>query len=240
MLPLGDPGDPRDPLVLAARPPWGQVLRTFGNPVLEGHFAVRVSAQTGAVCLAMWDLGDRVLGIGQSADGGGAALWEVVAAVMGRKPDIAIGRPEVLYESDHFESGHWQLDGATAARLGRVRDAQEVQGRRWVVPATATARAIEPLTRGLLPAVAPAPSHVLWHEPTPNLNTGARQAEPYRLGEIPRFDRTLAATLRSGRMVAPLDGRAARAVLARNRGPALMPVHDRDGTLLGRVRVLIT
>jgi len=239
LLPLGDPGSPRDPLILAARPPWVQVLRTFGNPVLEGHFAIRVSAQTGAMCVAMWDLGDRVLGLGQQEGMDRGMLWDLVAVAMGRKPDIAIGRPDALYESDHFESAHWRLDADTAQRIGRARDAQEVQARRWVVPAAATAEAIEPLTRALLPPRTRAYSHVLWHEPMPRTDTGSRLARDYRLGEIPNLDRTLAAAMRAGRMLAPLETRTAERVLARNGGPALMAVADRDGTPLGRVRVLI-
>lgn len=239
LLPPGEPGDPRLPLGLAIKRPWCQVLRTFGNPVLEGHFAVRVSAASGNLCLAMWDLGDRVLGLGQFEGYDAALLWDLIAVMMGRRPDIAIGRPEMLYESDHFEAAHWQLDDNTARRINRVQEAGAPQVRRWVVPAHATAQAIEPLTRGLLPPVGQQPSHVLWHEPAPEFATGSRMAEPYQLGEIPRLDRTLAVAMRSGRMLAPLDGRAARAVLDRNDGPALMPVADRDGTPLGRVRVLI-
>ena len=107
------------------------------------------------------------------------------------------------------------------------------------MPARATAEAIGPLTRGLLPPVGRAPTHALWHEPTPRLATGSRLAPTYRVGtQSPAFDKALAGMLRAGRMLTPLDTRAARLMLERNGGPALMPVEDRDGTPLGRVRIL--
>lgn len=151
----------------------------------------------------MWDLGDRVLGLGQFQDFDQDLLWDLIAVMMGRRPDIAIGRPEVLYESDHFEAAHWQLDSNTARRIGRPEAERSPQVRRWVVPARSTADAIEPLTRGLLPPVGRQTSHVLWHEPVPAFATGARMAQPYQLGEIPRLDRTIAVAMRSGRMLAP-------------------------------------
>ena len=77
--------------------PWGQILRTFGNPVLEGHFSMRVSASNGNLDMAMWDRGDRILGMAQYSNKSPRDLWPMIEAIMSRRPDLTIGPGSVSY-----------------------------------------------------------------------------------------------------------------------------------------------
>lgn len=245
LLPAHNPGpasvEAWEELARAGTPkgPWVQILRTFGDPVLEGHFAIRAHLPSGRLCLAMWDLGDRVLGLGQFADQPGAEMWDLVKTVMSRKPVVAIGNPSLIYKTDHFEAAHWRLGADEAARFGRETEAESAVGRLWEVPSRDVASAISPLTRGLLPPEEGSPSHVLWHEPEPLVAPFQGDPQVYRLGEgIPGLDDAVASSLRSGRMLTPIDGGAAQALLDRSGGPGMVPVASPSGIPLGRVRVL--
>ena len=219
--------------------PWVQILRTFGDPVLEGHFAIRAHLPSGRLCLAMWDLGDRVLGLGQFEEQPAERMWDLVKAVMARKPVVAIGNPSLIYKTDHFETAHWRLGEAEARRFGRDEEARAPVGRLWEVPSRDVASAISPLTRGLLPPGKGSPSHAIWHEPEPLVVSFQGTPKGYRLGEgIPGLDDAIASSLRSGRMLTPIDGGAARALLERNGGPGMVPVASPSGIPLGRIRVL--
>ena len=235
LWPVGAPRAVEGPWALGVSAPWAQVMRTFGNPVLEGHVAVRVAPAAGRVCVAMWDLGDRVLGVGQTR-APAQMLWEIAAAAMGRKPDIAIGRPDILYESDHFEAAHWQLDAATAGRLGRQTELIP-QVRQWIVPGRTTARVIEPVLGVLHAPVDVESAYVLWHEPDPAIATRTRLGPAYVMGDSAKMDTALSWMLEQGLMVVPAP-QEAQALLERNGGPGLFPVQTPSGQSLGRLRVL--
>jgi hypothetical protein len=218
---------------------WVQILRTFGNPVLEGHFALRAHVDKGLLCLAMWDLGDRVLGLGQFSGQEPAVLWPVLEKAIGRKPDIAIGDPSFVYNTSHLETAHWHLSKDLARRVGRPDQAGLVHGRRWAVPSRDIAGSIEPMTRGLLPPQGGMPTHAIWHEPDPALPDVGNVGAVYVLdGGLPNLDRAVVALLRSGRMLAPLDTPTARSVLETNGPSVYIPLQTPGGRPLGRIRIL--
>jgi hypothetical protein len=218
---------------------WVQILRTFGNPVLEGHFAVRAHIDKGLLCLAMWDLGDRVLGLGQFEGQEPAVLWPLLETAIGRKPDIAIGDPSFVYNTSHLETAHWHLSTDLARRVGRPEQAGTTQSRRWAVPSRDVASRIEPMTRGLLPPQSRTPSHAVWHEPDPALPDVGEVGNVYVLGSgLPDLDAAVASILRSGRMLAPLDHATATLFLKNNGTSVYTPVHTPSGRPLGRIRIL--
>lgn len=218
---------------------WIQVLRTFGNPVLEGRFALRGRVETGQLCLAMWDLGDRVLGLGQFENQEPAVLWPVLETTTGRKPDIAIGDPSFVYTASQLETAHWRLSEELAARVGKPKQAAEVHGMRWSLPSRDIASRLEPMTRGLLPPMSKTPSHVVWHEPDPALPDVGDVGSSYTLGGgLPGLDTAMAVVARTGRMLAPLDGETAAQLFTRNGKAVYTPIQSPSGRSMGRVRIL--
>lgn len=224
--------------------PWGQVLRTFGDPVLEGHFSMRVTAREGHLDMAMWDRGDRLLGLGQFSSMEAQELWPLVEAIMARRPDLTIGPGAYMFQSDHYETAHWQIDDVVANRTGRYREAENVQASSWMRPSHGIAKAIRPLSRHIGPPWG-SYSHILWTEPAPEVPGGPKAVNTIRLGSgaHPEIEDRLRDIAASGRMIATLDGRAARRYIE-SLGPlvqfaaTLTDVQMPDGSLWGRCRIL--
>jgi hypothetical protein len=225
--------------VLGGDGSWVQIMRTFGDPVLEGRFAVRAHVEKGLLCLVMWDLGDRVLGLGQFEGQSSAVLWPLLEAVLGRKPDIAIGDPRLVYRASHFETAHWHLSKDLARSVGRPEQHGGVHGRRWIVPSSEIGVRIRPLMGGLLPPQGNTLSHVVWHEPDPALPDVGDVGRVYILGSgMPGMDVAMAYICHTGRMMAAIDRATALAFLQSNGRSVYIPVQTSSGRSLGRVRIL--
>lgn len=224
--------------------PWGQVLRTFGDPVLEGHFSMRVMAREGTLDMAMWDRGDRILGIGQYGGRDAQDLWPVVEAVMARHPDLKIGPGAYMFRSDHYETAHWQIDEVVANRTGRYEEMRAPKAASWMRPSNGIAKAIRPLTRDLGPPDG-SYTHVLWTEPVPEVPGGPGAVGRIDLGSgnNPGIERRLLDIAESKRMFSTISARVAQPFIE-SLGPlvpfraTLTNVHLPDGRLWGRCRFL--
>lgn len=232
------------PSLIELKRPWGQVLRTFGDPVLEGHFCARLAVAERRLCLAMWDRGDRILGVGQSENSDGLELWGVVEAVLGRKPDITIGPGSYLFTNEHYETAHWHLDEVTGERLRRKKDAAHAQAASWMNTSRAIASSLKPLTR-VLGTPPSGVSHLIWTEPSPEVPGGPKAPESLVLGsgENPEIERALRESAQTGRMIVRVEGYAASRFVER-RSPlvpftaTLTNVVLPDGRPWGRFRIL--
>lgn len=224
--------------------PWVQIMRTFGDPVFEGHFAIRVNLQSGGLCMIMWDRGDRVLGLAQFDAQPLDRLWPVLSAVMARRPEIGVGLFREPKEGDLFEAAHWRLDEKLAKRFGRDESATTTRVGKWTKPSKQVAKSIEPLARFLSPPEREM-KYILWSEPAPLLDLGYELAPAYQFGSnemksSQAFDQTLMSCWRLGRMICEVPPEAAREMLARNTGPSLIPLKNQAGEIFGRARILTT
>ena len=235
---------PIKPTHLKLSSPWGQVLRTFGNPVLEGHFASRVEVRAHNLCMAMWDRGDRVLGVAQTEGNDSYALWAVVEAVLGRKPDIQIGPGSYLFKTDHYETAHWRLDADTAQRVNRESEAEKTHASSWKRPSKNIAKSLRPLTRVLGPPPENI-THILWTEPSPEVPGGPVSENNIILGsgEYPEIEKAILVSAYTGRMLTPVPTIPAQSYI-KSLGPlvpftaTLTNVTLPNGEYWGRFRIL--
>lgn len=225
--------------------PWGQVLRTFGDPVLEGHFSVRVNVPKGNLCVAMWDRGDRVLGFYQTDKMDSFQLWTLVRAILGRRPDVNIDARDYSFTEGHYETAHWRLDERTGESLNRKEDARAAKALSWPDPSYDIARAVRPLFVRLSPPSSKY-THVLWTEPTPLVPGGPASERGLILGKgrHPEIEKALMMAVQTERMLIPLENTAAATDFVNDTKPfvpftaTLTNVFLPNGTLWGRCRVL--